>query len=176
MNHSLKPLSLRQLWQSSSFSPDAPLQIDGKELTQILVVGRVNKVSVTSNAIIYSLDDGSACMDVKKFMSDDENDQGEQEPIHAQEGGMFSCCRFVLLFERSDLFAQNLTCDLCHHTHTLNSLSLSLSKIYAHYLNSLFRIYQSMGTIEIIQQQKECRCNKDQGKCVMVMVMVFHTL
>jgi hypothetical protein len=73
--------------EASSQFQDSPLLVDGRELTQILIVGRVNKVlsniygcvddlqvNVTATAVLYSLDDGSGIIDVKKYTEQNEDD------------------------------------------------------------------------------------------------------
>ncbi|KAJ3302491.1 replication factor A protein 2 [Kappamyces sp. JEL0829] len=82
---------------ATSQFPDAPLMVDGKELTQILVLGRVHKVLVTNNAIVYTVDDGSASMEVKKFMEQTSDDQDQEMP-QIQEGGYIKVIGRIKVF------------------------------------------------------------------------------
>jgi hypothetical protein len=68
---------VKQLVDSQSIFPDGPLVVDGKDLTQVIIVGRVNGIKVQSNSVVYSIDDGTGLVDVKKYSELNDDQDGE---------------------------------------------------------------------------------------------------
>ncbi|KAK3318535.1 hypothetical protein B0H66DRAFT_557603 [Apodospora peruviana] len=76
---SLRPVTIKQLVDCEEAYPGADLSIDGIPITQVTVVGQVRAVNPQATNITYRLDDGTAIMDVKKWVdaekADDTNPQ-----------------------------------------------------------------------------------------------------
>jgi replication factor A2 len=49
--------------------------VDGKELSQLVFVGRVNKVTVSPSNIQYVIDDGTGSVDVRQYTDMEEDEQ-----------------------------------------------------------------------------------------------------
>ncbi|KAJ3153784.1 replication factor A protein 2 [Geranomyces michiganensis] len=73
-NQSLRPVTIKQIGDARQPIPDAPFVLDGEEISQVTLVGRVTSVSQQSTFVTYNLDDGTGNLDVKLFMNDDDND------------------------------------------------------------------------------------------------------
>jgi replication factor A2 len=70
----LRPVTLKQILNANSVIPDGPLMVDGKELSQVSFVGRVNKVTVSPSNIQYVIDDGTGTVDVRQYTDMEEDD------------------------------------------------------------------------------------------------------
>lgn len=130
---SLRPVSVKQILESNSLFQDSPLLVDGKELTQVVIVGRVNKVNVTATAIVYTIDDGSGVIDVKKFIEPNEEDQGNGIPI-IQDGGYLKVIGRVKVFNlKKSVDAHKIMTvasvdEICHHILSITFTHLSITK------------------------------------------------
>jgi replication factor A2 len=60
--------------------PDGPMKVDGEDVGQVVVVGRVNGKSATATNVLYTVDDGTGTIDAKKFM-DTEAEDASLDPI-----------------------------------------------------------------------------------------------
>ncbi|KAI8587430.1 DNA-directed RNA polymerase I subunit rpa2 [Geranomyces variabilis] len=74
-NQSLRPVMIRQVGEATQPIPDAPFVLDGEEISQVTIVGRVIGVSQQSTFATYTLDDGTGNLDIKLFINDDDNDE-----------------------------------------------------------------------------------------------------
>ncbi|KAK0629727.1 hypothetical protein B0T17DRAFT_506250 [Bombardia bombarda] len=74
---SLRPVTIKQLVDCEEAYPGADLGIDGVPITQVTLVGQVRTANPQATNVTYQLDDGTALMDVKKWVdaekSDDDN-------------------------------------------------------------------------------------------------------
>ena len=76
-NQSLRPVSINQLQNATSSYADAPLQVDGSELSQVCVVGRVLSVNVSASNVMYVVDDTSGTIEVRHYTDNSEDNQSE---------------------------------------------------------------------------------------------------
>ena len=70
VNHtSLVPVTLKQLQMSAQDPNEDKLIVDGRDVTQVRVVGQITRVETSENGLNYTLelDDGSATMEVRVF-------------------------------------------------------------------------------------------------------------
>jgi hypothetical protein len=63
--------------EAHSQFPDAPLIVDGKELSQISIMGRVVKSSVNSSNFQYSVDDSTGMIDVRHYTDHDDEEESK---------------------------------------------------------------------------------------------------
>ncbi|KAK3390380.1 hypothetical protein B0H63DRAFT_112902 [Podospora didyma] len=68
---SLRPITIKQLVDCKEEYPGAELKIDGAPVTQVTVVGQVRSVNPQTTNTTYRLDDGTALIDVKKWVDTD---------------------------------------------------------------------------------------------------------
>ncbi|KAK4193758.1 replication factor A protein 2 [Podospora australis] len=65
----LRPVTIKQLIDSNKASyNEADVQIDGMPVTQVTVVGQVRAVNPQATNVTFKLDDGTATIDVKKWL------------------------------------------------------------------------------------------------------------
>ncbi|KAK3323506.1 replication factor-A protein [Cercophora scortea] len=74
---SLRPVTIKQLVDCEEAYPGADLEIDGIPITQVTVVGQVRAVNPQATNITYKLDDGTATMDVKKWVDAEKADDND---------------------------------------------------------------------------------------------------
>lgn len=68
-------MSIKQLLDSVQTVPDAPCRVDDHELSEIVVVGRVNARVQAATNITYNFDDGTGVIDGKRFLDADSAEQ-----------------------------------------------------------------------------------------------------
>ncbi|KAI8897981.1 hypothetical protein BC833DRAFT_591558 [Globomyces pollinis-pini] len=73
-NQSLRAITIKQLVDATQAFPDAPFMVDDKELNQVILIGRINKVVINSNNTVYSVDDGTGSIDVRKYTDADQDE------------------------------------------------------------------------------------------------------
>lgn len=66
----LRPVTLKQLVDSEEAYPGADMSVDGSSITQVTVVGQVRAVNPQPTNITYRLDDGTATLDVRKWVDE----------------------------------------------------------------------------------------------------------
>ncbi|KAK0722176.1 hypothetical protein B0T26DRAFT_800986 [Lasiosphaeria miniovina] len=74
---SLRPITLKQLVDCKEAYPGSELKIDNAPVTQVTVVGQVRAVNPQTTNITYKLDDGTAVMDVKKWVDAEKADDSD---------------------------------------------------------------------------------------------------
>ncbi|KAH8700811.1 replication factor-a protein [Talaromyces proteolyticus] len=67
-NHTLRPVTIKQLLEASQTHPEAPFQIDGADLGYVLCVGQVRNISTQSTNVTYKIDDGTGEIEAKKWI------------------------------------------------------------------------------------------------------------
>ncbi|KAJ5584841.1 uncharacterized protein N7459_004641 [Penicillium hispanicum] len=67
-NKTLRPVTIKQVNDASSPYPEAPYQIDGADVANVLFVGQVRNISSQSTNITYKIDDGTGELEVKKWV------------------------------------------------------------------------------------------------------------
>lgn len=71
-NETMTPLTVRQLHTAIEGGMDPPI-VDGEELNQLTIIGKVTGVNPTSTMTIYKLDDGTGVVEVRLWNDTDEN-------------------------------------------------------------------------------------------------------
>ncbi len=71
-------MTIKQLYDVEEAYPGADFNIDGLPLTQITIVGQVRAVNPQPTNITYRLDDGTALIEVKKWVDPDKT--GDSDP------------------------------------------------------------------------------------------------
>ncbi|KAJ3014262.1 replication factor A protein 2 [Thoreauomyces humboldtii] len=77
-NQSLRPVTIKQLYEAKQSIADQPHVLDGEELSQVTIVGRINSVNLQSAFIAYQVDDGTASMEVKYWLNEDTDADAER--------------------------------------------------------------------------------------------------
>jgi replication factor A2 len=67
-NKTLRPVTVKQILDAKQDYPEAPFQIDGADVANVLFVGQVRNVSAQSTNVTYKIDDGTGEMEVKKWV------------------------------------------------------------------------------------------------------------
>lgn len=70
-------MTIKQLVDSEEAYPGGDLAVDGVALKQVTIVGQVRAVNPQSTNITYRLDDGTALIDVKKWIDADKPQEAE---------------------------------------------------------------------------------------------------
>ena len=73
----LRPVTILQLLNSNSSYADAPLLVDGSEISQVCVVGRVNSCTINASNYMYVIDDSTSTIEVRHYSDNDENNESE---------------------------------------------------------------------------------------------------
>ena len=73
-DETLRPVTIKQLADWEEAFPGADVSIDGMPLTQVTIVGQIRSVNPQATHIQYRIDDGTATIDVKKWVD------AEREP------------------------------------------------------------------------------------------------
>ncbi|KAJ6164683.1 Nucleic acid-binding OB-fold [Penicillium chermesinum] len=84
-NKTLRPVTIKQILDASSPYPEAPYQIDGADVANVLFIGQVRNISAQSTNVTYKIDDGTGEVEVKKWvdsaMADSmDTDEGTKGP------------------------------------------------------------------------------------------------
>jgi len=70
----MMPVTCKQLFEATQAQPDDAFRIDSRELNQVTLVGLVTQMSEQSTHYSFTIDDGSALMDVRVWLeADDQN-------------------------------------------------------------------------------------------------------
>ncbi|KAH9270850.1 hypothetical protein BASA83_007003 [Batrachochytrium salamandrivorans] len=105
-NQSLRPVTIKQLLAATQHqqTPESPFVIDGQELTQVTIVGRLNSVTIQSTNCTYVVDDGTgASVECKKFFDHNSSDDEPQAAAQFVEGS------YVRVFGQIKAFASKKT-------------------------------------------------------------------
>jgi replication factor A2 len=70
-------VTIKQLLDCEEAYPDAELAIDGAPIHQVTFVGQVRAIQPQTTNITYRLDDGTAIIDVKKWVDAEKVDDGD---------------------------------------------------------------------------------------------------
>ncbi|OIW32073.1 replication protein A, subunit RPA32 [Coniochaeta ligniaria NRRL 30616] len=96
-DESLRPVTIKQLADWSEPFPGADIQIDGAPLTQLTLVGQIRKINPQATNITYTLDDGTATIDVKKWVDAERAEDGA-------DGAQFAEDQYVRIWGRLKSF------------------------------------------------------------------------
>ncbi|KAJ5604273.1 hypothetical protein N7537_007229 [Penicillium hordei] len=67
-NKTLRPVTVKQVLDASQPFPEAPFQIDGADVANVLIMGQVRNISSQSTNVTYIIDDGTGGVEVKKWI------------------------------------------------------------------------------------------------------------
>ncbi|KAJ5418423.1 uncharacterized protein N7487_001973 [Penicillium crustosum] len=67
-NKTLRPVTVKQVLDASQPFPEAPFQIDGADVANVLIMGQVRNISSQSTNVTYIIDDGTGGVEVKKWV------------------------------------------------------------------------------------------------------------
>ncbi|KAJ5965163.1 uncharacterized protein N7479_005039 [Penicillium vulpinum] len=67
-NKTLRPVTVKQVLDASQPFPEAPFQIDGADVANVLFMGQVRNISSQSTNVTYKIDDGTGEVEVKKWV------------------------------------------------------------------------------------------------------------
>lgn len=70
----LMPATIKQISGATQDAPDDNFMIDGKEVTQVKIVGCVVEMAVQSTNISYQLEDGTGRIEMKQWINADEGE------------------------------------------------------------------------------------------------------
>ncbi|KAJ5097919.1 Nucleic acid-binding OB-fold [Penicillium argentinense] len=87
-NKTLRPVTVKQIADATSPYPEAPYQIDGAEVNNVLFVGQVRNISSQSTNITYKIDDGTGEIEVKKWVDSATGDSMDTDEKGPGDGKM----------------------------------------------------------------------------------------
>ncbi|KAJ5102374.1 hypothetical protein NUU61_004596 [Penicillium alfredii] len=67
-NKTLRPVTVKQVADATQPYPEAPYQVDGADVANVLFVGQVRNISLQSTNVTYKIDDGTSEIEVKKWI------------------------------------------------------------------------------------------------------------
>ncbi|KAJ5559150.1 hypothetical protein N7461_003122 [Penicillium sp. DV-2018c] len=67
-NKTLRPVTVKQILDASQPFPEAPFQIDGADVANVLFMGQIRNISTQSTNVTYKIDDGTGEIEVKKWV------------------------------------------------------------------------------------------------------------
>ncbi|KAH8879653.1 replication protein A, subunit RPA32 [Thozetella sp. PMI_491] len=76
-DESLRPVTIKQLLDCEEAYPGAEILIDGVPISQVTIVGQVRAVNKQATNITFKLDDGTAEIDVKKWIDPEKADEAD---------------------------------------------------------------------------------------------------
>ncbi|KAJ2892792.1 replication factor A protein 2, partial [Zalerion maritima] len=84
----LRPVTIKQILDSTQSSPDSTFfQIDGSDISQLTFVGQVRNITTQTTNLTYRLDDGTAVIEVKKWIDADKPPTSEMDVDGGAAGG-----------------------------------------------------------------------------------------
>jgi len=86
-NQSLTPVTIRQLYNATQAHPeDTTFKIDGKDVSQVTVVGQILRVAEQATNLNIQLDDGTGKIDVRIWVETEDNEYLHQKKTEWREG------------------------------------------------------------------------------------------
>ncbi|KAL2917529.1 Replication factor A protein 2 [Polyrhizophydium stewartii] len=118
---SLRSVTVKQLQSATQPVPDMPFRLDGRDLSQVVLVGRINSASTQSTNFAMTLDDGTGTVECKKFFGD-----GGDEEEEAARLAQFSEGVYVRVVGQLRAFASRKTLVLfsVRPVHSANEITL----------------------------------------------------
>ncbi|KAF9430710.1 replication factor A protein 2 [Podila epigama] len=80
VNHTLRPVTIKQLLNSSQTMADGDFRVDGVSLGQITFIGCIRNVNRQSTHHTFTIEDGTGSINAKRFPSEDD-DRSEMAAI-----------------------------------------------------------------------------------------------
>ncbi|KAA8908342.1 replication factor A2 [Sphaerosporella brunnea] len=82
--NTLRPVTIKQILETTQELADAPFKIDGVEISYITFVGRVRSVAEQTTNNTYVIDDGTGTLDVKQWVDTDAVGDGSAQQLNGQ--------------------------------------------------------------------------------------------
>ncbi|KAG0267604.1 replication factor A protein 2 [Mortierella polycephala] len=79
-NHTLRPVTIKQLLQVAQTQSDGDFKIDDRDLGQITFIATVRGINRQSTQHTYTVEDGTGTIEAKKFPTDDD-ENAEANPV-----------------------------------------------------------------------------------------------
>nr|KAJ3418662.1 DNA-directed RNA polymerase I subunit rpa2 [Polyrhizophydium stewartii] len=148
---SLRSVTVKQLQSATQPVPDMPFRLDGRDLSQVVLVGRINSASTQSTNFAMTLDDGTGTVECKKFFGD-----GGDEEEEAARLAQFSEGVYVRVVGQLRAFASRKTLVLfsVRPVHSANEITLHCLEAITMHL-ALTRGLQPMPAQQMQQQMQQ---------------------
>ncbi|KAF9110685.1 replication factor A protein 2 [Mortierella sp. AM989] len=102
-NHTLRPVTIKQLLNVTQTQADGDFRIDGHDVGQVTFIATVRTISKQSTQHTYTVEDGTGTIDAKRFPTEDE------DPIDLSSIAIGSTVRIVgLLKQFNQKFSVNI--------------------------------------------------------------------
>ncbi|PNH41706.1 hypothetical protein VD0004_g5463 [Verticillium dahliae] len=85
-DESLRPVTIKQILDAEEAYPGADFKIDGATVTQVTFIGQVRAINPQATNITYKLDDGTATLEVKKWVDTDKKDDDLMDGVAGGPG------------------------------------------------------------------------------------------
>lgn len=72
-NHSLRPVTIKQIMGASQTQADGDFKIDGHEISQVTVIAAVRMINRAATQNTYTVEDGTGVIDARRYPSDTED-------------------------------------------------------------------------------------------------------
>lgn len=79
-SHSLRPVTIHQIWNASQAHTEAEWAIDGAEVAQIVVVALVKTVQYQATNIVYNITDGTNTIEARHWIDSNASDEEGNDP------------------------------------------------------------------------------------------------
>ncbi|KAJ5783230.1 hypothetical protein N7457_005004 [Penicillium paradoxum] len=86
-NKTLRPVTVKQVLDASQPFPEAPFQVDGADVANVLFMGQVRNISSQSTNVTYKIDDGTGEIEVKKWVDSTTADNMDTDDVKAPGDG-----------------------------------------------------------------------------------------
>jgi len=73
-------------FKRGSTGDDESIQIDGRDISQVTIVGKIEKIQDQSTYVNYTVDDGTGAIDVRQWLDSDESEYLRSERAKLQSG------------------------------------------------------------------------------------------
>ncbi|OCF46008.1 replication factor A2 [Kwoniella heveanensis CBS 569] len=80
-NQTIRPVTIKQVLNATQVHPDADFQIDGQDISQILLVGSVHNSSASATNVSYEIGDGTGYIDVRLWLDSADDEAGKAKDI-----------------------------------------------------------------------------------------------
>ncbi|KAJ3043024.1 replication factor A protein 2 [Rhizophlyctis rosea] len=90
----LRPVTVKQLLDAKQLLPDAPFKVDGQDITQVSIVGRIQNIQQLATNITYMIDDGTGVIEARKWLEENDNSdyEGQRRDQQFTEGTYVRIC------------------------------------------------------------------------------------
>ncbi|CRK19952.1 hypothetical protein BN1708_003240 [Verticillium longisporum] len=103
-DESLRPVTIKQILDAEEAYPGADFKIDGATVTQVTFIGQVRAINPQATNITYKLDDGTATLEVKKWVDTDKKDDDLMDGVAGAPGSGVDLDAYVRVWGRIKSF------------------------------------------------------------------------